>query len=71
MLSSMMDRLYRQFKSDAGLSQEYVDYKEEALKDVLVPYPLDWYLVKLRQIGFRSVEILNARLSFVTFLARK
>ena len=71
MLSSMMDRLYRQFKLDAGLSQDYIDYKEEALKDVLVPYPLDWYLLKLRQIGFRSVEILNARLSFVTFLARK
>ncbi|WP_325293282.1 class I SAM-dependent methyltransferase [Thiocapsa sp.] len=71
MLSSMMDRLYKQFKLDAGLSQDYIDYKEEALKDVLVTYPLDWYLVKLRQIGFRSVEILNARLSFVTFLARK
>jgi SAM-dependent methyltransferase len=71
MLSSTMDRLYKRFKLDAGLSQDYIDYKEEALKDVLVPYPLDWYLVKLRQIGFRSVEILNARLSFVTFLARK
>lgn len=71
MLSSMMDRLYRQFKLDAGLSQDYIDYKEAALKDVLVPYPVDWYLAKLRQIGFRSVEILNARLSFVTFLARK
>jgi SAM-dependent methyltransferase len=71
MLSSMMDRLYKRFKLDAGLSQEYIDYKEEALKDVLVTYPLDWYLVKLRQIGFRSVEILNARLSFVTFLVRK
>jgi tRNA (cmo5U34)-methyltransferase len=71
MLSSMMDRLYKRFKLDAGLSQDYIDYKEEALKDVLVTYPLDWYLVKLRQIGFRSVEILNARLSFVTFLARK
>lgn len=71
LLSSSMDRLYKRFKLDAGLSQDYIDYKEESLKDVLVPYPLDWYLVKLREIGFRSVEILNARLSFVTFLARK
>ncbi|THB73370.1 MAG: methyltransferase domain-containing protein [Gammaproteobacteria bacterium] len=70
-LSPEVDAMYRRFKRDRGLSQEYIEYKEEALKEVLVSYPLDWYQVKLREIGFRSVEIINANLSFTTILAKK
>jgi SAM-dependent methyltransferase len=63
--------LYRGFKEKMGLSADYIDYKEEALKEVLVSYPVDWYLVALRRIGFSSLDIVHANLGFVTFLAKK
>jgi len=71
MLSNQVDALYKTFKRGQGLSEEYIAYKEEALKEILTSYPLDWYLVILRKIGFQSVEIINANLAFTTFLARK
>jgi SAM-dependent methyltransferase len=64
-------RLYRELKLAQGLAVDYIDYKEEALKGVLVSYPLDWYLVTLRRVGFRAIEIVNASLGFTTFLAKK
>lgn len=63
--------LYHKFKRDQGVPPEYIKEKEEALKDVLVPYPMDWYLIKLREIGFRWVEVVNANRGFITFFAQK
>jgi tRNA (cmo5U34)-methyltransferase len=63
--------LYRQLKLSHGLTEDYINYKEEALQGVLVSYPLDWYLVTLRRIGFQAIEIINASLGFTTFLAKK
>lgn len=69
--SEVVAARYRQFKRDQGLSGEYIVYKEEAIKEVLVPFPLEWYLLALREVGFRRVETVNARLAFTTFLAVK
>ena len=63
--------LYKKFKQDQGLDDEYIKYKEEALKEILVSYPLDWYLVTLRKIGFRSIDIINSNITFTTFLVKK
>lgn len=71
MLSDTVDKLYKNFKRKQGLSEQYIAYKEEAIKEVLVSFPLEWYLIKLREVGFRSVEIVNANYSFVTFFAEK
>jgi len=63
--------LYKIFKQNQGLDDHYIKYKEEALKEVLVSYPLDWYLVTLRKIGFRSIDIINSNITFTTFLVKK
>lgn len=63
--------LYQNFKMSRDISEEAILAKDEALKDILVTYPLQWYLVILRKIGFRSVEIIDAHFSFTTFLAQK
>lgn len=69
--SESVRRMYHEFKRRAGLDDDYIAYKEEALKEILVSYPLEWYLVTLREVGFRNVEIVNASYCFVSFLARK
>lgn len=68
--SSFTRRLYHDFKRHHGVSDEAIEAKDEAVKDVLVTYPLEWYLVTLRELGFMSVEIIGAHYSFVTFFAQ-
>ncbi|OQY12173.1 MAG: hypothetical protein B6I31_03625 [Desulfobacteraceae bacterium 4572_19] len=63
--------LYKKFKFDHGLNDHYIKYKEEALKEVLDLYPLDWYLITLRKIGFRTIDIINSNIAFTTFLIKK
>lgn len=62
---------YKDFKREKGLSEQYIQYKDEALRGVLVSYPLEWYLVTLRKIGFRHIEIFNSNLGFTSFLVKK
>jgi len=69
--SELVTQMYKNFKRRGGLSDAYIAYKEEALKEVLVCYSLEWYLATLREVGFRSVEIINTAYCFVSFLARK
>jgi trans-aconitate methyltransferase len=64
-------KLYRRFKLGRGLTEDYINHKEQALQGVLVSYPLDWYLETLRGIGFQAIDIVNASLGFTTFLAKK
>jgi tRNA (cmo5U34)-methyltransferase len=64
-------KLYHDFKRSCGVSDEEIQVKDEAIKEVLVTYPLQWYLVTLREIGFMSVEIIDAHYSFITFFAQK
>ena len=71
LMSTQTDELYKKFKVAQGVGREYIEYKEESLKEVLISYPLDWYLVKLREIGFTAPEIINANRGFVTFSARR
>lgn len=69
--SEETDEMYKDFKKQKGLSEEYIQYKEEALQGVLVTYPLEWYLITFRKLGFRQIEIINSNLSFTSFLLKK
>jgi tRNA (cmo5U34)-methyltransferase len=64
-------KLYHDFKRSRGVSEDEIRTKDEAIKEVLVTYPLQWYLVTLREIGFTSVEIIDAHYSFTTFFSQK
>ena len=69
--SKIMQALYREFKRANGLTDEEIRIKEQQLAGVLTPYPVDWYLRLLPQLGFAQIEIINARYGFVSFLAQK
>jgi len=63
--------LYHDFKRRNGLTEKEISDKADAIKGVLEPYPLMWYLTELRNIGFREVNVINAYYHFVTLLVRK
>ena len=63
--------LYHDFKRANGLSELEIETKQRQLRGVLVQYPLNWYLSTLLELGFESVDVIDAHFSFVTLLARK
>lgn len=63
--------LYHDFKRSNGLTEQQIQAKAEAIRGVLNPRPLEWYLQTLRQIGFVDVNIINAHFHFNTLFARK
>lgn len=68
--SQLANDLYHDFKRRNGMTEEQIEEKKQRLEGVLLPYPIDWYLTKLKALGFESVEIMNVNTVFVTFLAR-
>lgn len=64
-------KLYYDFKRDNGVSEEYIRAKEKKLVGYMHTMPADWYAKNLERIGFASVEVINARLGFITFLCKK
>jgi len=63
--------LYYDFKRDNGVSESYIKEKEEKLKGYMDLYPVELYLSILKEIGFKNVQILNAKYGFVTFYCEK
>jgi SAM-dependent methyltransferase len=63
--------LYYNFKRDNGVTDEYIYEKEKKLQGYMHPYPIEWYLDTLKQIGFKNIQIINSRYGFVTFYATK
>jgi SAM-dependent methyltransferase len=62
---------YHDFKRSMGVSDKEIEEKERSLRDVLIPYPLGWYLENLSAIGFIEIEIIDAAWCFKTLLCRK
>jgi tRNA (cmo5U34)-methyltransferase len=62
---------YLDFKRDNGITEEEIRAKEEALKGVLEPRPLAWYLEALQRTGFTDIEVIDAAWCFNTLLCRK
>lgn len=63
--------LYYNFKRANGVTQEYIDKKEKKLLGYMHTMPVSWYVAHLEKIGFTSIEIINSKLGFVTFLCKK
>jgi len=69
--SDAIKSLYHDFKLQQGLTVEQIAQKEQHLKGILVPYSLEQNIALLKDTGFIKIEILDASLGFVTFLAWK
>lgn len=66
--SELANELYYDFKRSNGVSEADIQLKKQRLEGVLTTRTLDWYLLELKQLGFESVEIVNANTVFATFL---
>ncbi|MGD1700281.1 class I SAM-dependent methyltransferase [Dapis sp. BLCC M229] len=69
--SKIIENKYILFKQDKGLSNEEIERKKQQLEGVLNPLSVTQNLDLLTQTGFSQIEIINARIGFVTFLSIK
>lgn len=67
--SDFTHELYYDIKRNNGVSEEEIKLKREQIEDVLVTYPITWYIDTLNDLGFEQIEIINANTTFVTFRA--
>jgi len=63
--------LYYNFKRNNGVSNEYIYEKEQKLKGYMNLLPVEWYMNTLKEVGFKNIQIINAKLGFITFYAEK
>ena len=59
------------FKQDRGLSMEQIKNKANAIKGVLIPQRLDWYLDTLKVSGFKNIKVEKTHIMFVTISCEK
>lgn len=69
--SSFSHDLYYDFKRNNGLSEMEIREKAEQLKGYMHLDTLEWYLATLREIGFATVDVIDASYSFVTLMISK
>lgn len=69
--SAEVKKKYYDFKRENGVSQAYIEEKEKKLAGYMYTVPASWYNANLSDIGFTSVEVINAKLGFVTYLCKK
>lgn len=69
--NDIIKEMYYDFKRNNGVSNEYIYGKEERLKGYMNLLPIEWYMQTLKEIGFKSVQIINSRFGFVTFYCEK
>jgi len=69
--SECIKKSYKNFKKTKGLNDKEILQKENSIKGILVPYPIEWYFTTLYKIGFSSIEVINAHYSFISFLIKK
>ncbi|MEM1170664.1 MAG: methyltransferase domain-containing protein [Cyanobacteria bacterium P01_H01_bin.35] len=69
--SQIIENQYIIFKQNQGLSNEEIERKKQQLEGVLNPLSVKENIELLTQTGFYQIEIINARLGFVTFLCIK
>lgn len=59
------------FKQDRGLSMEQIKNKANAIKGVLIPQRLEWYIDVLKVSGFKNIQIEKTHIMFVTISCEK
>ena len=67
----IIEDMYYDFKRSCNVTQEYIDEKKQKLKGYMFPYSVEWYMTTLKVLGFNNIQILNAKVGFVTFYATK
>lgn len=70
-LDPLAIKKYHQWKSSQGVTEEQIRAKEQSVKDVMFINNPKWYLDTLQQVGFSSIEIIDASWCFTTFLCFK
>lgn len=70
-LDKQMIEHYLRYKMAQGYSKNEISKKREALENVLVPFSMDENIAMLKNVGFKSVEILYKWVNFATIIARK
>lgn len=63
--------LHARFKEAQGYLQRESYHKRRALEGVLLPEPLERHLERLKEAGFRQIELWFQRFNFVSLLAFK
>jgi trans-aconitate methyltransferase len=66
-----VSKKYHQWKYSQGVSWEDIKRKEQALQGVMFIHPVEWYIETLKQAGFYQIEVIDAKLGFVSLLAFK
>jgi SAM-dependent methyltransferase len=66
-----IESLYYKFKLDNGVPLEYIYQKKKMLEGYMIVKSVKWYMDILTAIGFKNVQIINAKLGFVTFYCEK
>ena len=62
---------YHKFKASHGVSKKEIIEKEQQIKDVMFINDTEWYLTKLKNLGFEKVFLVNAHWCFNTFVCIK
>lgn len=62
---------YYDFKKNNGVTDQEIKEKEKNLKGILFLQGIDWYLDKLKSVGFDKIYIIDADWCFTTFLCLK
>ena len=70
-LSQLQQAFYYGFKMEQGYSQLEISQKREALENVLIPETLEDHLARLRDSGFKKVDIWMKWFNFASLLAVK
>ncbi len=70
-LDALQQDFYYRFKRERGYSELEISQKREALEDVLIPETIETHEQRLRQAGFRQLDLWFKWFNFAAFLACK
>jgi len=70
-LEDLQQEFYYKFKEDNGYSQIEITRKREALENFLIPETVETHMERLRECGFKKIEIWLKWFHFTAFLCRK
>lgn len=69
--SAEVKKMYYDFKRANGVAESYIQEKEKKLAGYMYTVPSAWYQTNFEKVGFTSIEVLNAKVGFVTYLCKR
>ena len=70
-MADLQQDVYHHFKRDNGYSELEISQKREALDKVLIPETVEQHEIRLRQVGFKAVEVWFKWFNFAALVALK